>query len=147
LWQLSNQAPSSSFSSGAGNTEIDDGIGNPTNPTLATVTQHTTWPTETNLVCVAGTTRVKLSLQGQVLQDIFRVAFDNVRLYLLIENSFPNPTSIPKMLIHAVVEAAEACTTSGGRHSTLAGQVHMRLLSDEEYRTQMIRLVSELSRV
>jgi hypothetical protein len=124
-------------------TELDDGQANG-GGTINTnlITAQPTWPTETDILFMAGTNNVKLSLQRPLLQAIFHAAFDNVRCALLFGYAFPDAIAIPKMVLRSIVGAAEANTFVNGCHNTLAAAVHQRLLSDDEYQAKMIRLVS-----
>ena len=101
-----------------------------------------TWPVETDLVYAAGTNRVKLSIQRPLLQAIFHDTFENVRCALLFDHAFPDAVNIPRMIRGAIVAAAEAHKFVDGHHNTTASCIHQRLLSDDEYLTKMIRLVS-----
>ena len=128
--------------------EVDDTsgiqVGNSSgamNTGLTTITQPT-WPTETDLVYVAGTNRVKLGLQSRLLQSIFHDVFDNVRGSLLFDHAFPDAVAIPTMVRGALVTAAEANMFSNGQYNPSAAAVHQRLLSHADYETKMIRLVS-----
>jgi hypothetical protein len=105
-------------------TELDDGQANG-GGTINTnlITAQPTWPTETDILFMAGTNNVKLSL-------------------LLFGYAFPDAIAIPKMVLRSIVGAAEANTFVNGCHNTLAAAVHQRLLSDDEYQAKMIRLVS-----
>jgi hypothetical protein len=115
--------------------------------TLATVPQvsQSSWPTEIELVYVTGTTKVKLSLQGRILQTIIRDAFENLRSDLLFENAFPDSAVISRMIRGSLVRAAEGRTFVNGQYNASAACVHQRLLSDEEYESKMIHLVSEVA--
>jgi hypothetical protein len=109
----------------------------------ATVTQPI-WLTETDLVYVTGTNKVKLSLQSRLLQAIFKDAFENVRRDLLFEHAFPDAVAIPAVVRKALVSAAEANTFCDGRYNASAAAVHQRLLSHDDYQAKMIRLVSSI---
>jgi hypothetical protein len=87
-----------------------------------TVTQPI-WPTETDLVYVTGTNKVKLSLQSRLLQAIFKDAFENVRRDLLFEHAFPDAVAIPAVVRKALVSAAEANTFCDGRYNASAAAV------------------------
>lgn len=111
------------------------------NTTLNTPAQPT-WPIETDLVFVAGTTKVKLSIQHRLIQNVFRDTFENVRCALLFEHAFPDALAIPSVIRKAVLAAAEALKFVNGRHNESASCVHQRLLLDDDYLSKMIRLVS-----
>jgi hypothetical protein len=103
-------------------------------PNVAPNVHQATWPIETDLILVPGTTRVMLTHQLPLLRSVIHDAFEGVRVSLLFGNSFPDATVIPSMTRDALVEAAES-------HER-ASNIHQRLLFDEEYATSMIRLVS-----
>jgi len=132
-------------------TEVDDidgsQVGNGsgvTDTTLATVTEPT-WPVETDLIYVAGTNKVMLSLQSYLLHTIFHDTFDNVCCKLLTEHAFPDAVAIPKMLTRCILDAAKTRMTFDGQYNASAACVHQRLLSNNNYLTKMIRLVSDLT--
>ncbi|KAN0102384.1 hypothetical protein V8E52_010847 [Russula decolorans] len=146
LWQEQdlNPGPTSSPLSAGEVTVVDDinrtQVGNSSAAKdTATVTQPI-WPTETDLVYVTGTNKVKLSLQSRLLQAIFKDAFENVRRDLLFEHAFPDAVAIPAVVRKALVSAAEANTFCDGRYNASAAAVHQRLLSHDDYQAKMIRL-------
>jgi hypothetical protein len=99
------------------------------------------WPAEIELICVPGA-RVKISLQSSLLRAIFKAAFENVRVDLLLNDAFPNTVTMPNMIRKCLVDAARDCTTRGGQYNESAASVHQRLLSDVEYEGKMAQLVS-----
>ncbi|KAN0102412.1 hypothetical protein V8E52_011970 [Russula decolorans] len=146
LWQEQdlNPGPTSSPLSAGEVTVVDDinrtQVGNSSAAKdTATVTQPI-WPTETDLVYVTGTNKVKLSLQSRLLQAIFKDAFENVRRDLLFEHAFPDAVAIPAVVRKVLVSAAEANTFCDGRYNASAAAVHQRLLSHDDYQAKMIRL-------
>jgi hypothetical protein len=110
--------------------------------TTLTTVPSPNWPSETELVYVDGTNRIKLSVQSEILRSIFHTAFENVRYSLIFEHAFPIAVIIPCILRKAVVAAAETHRFANGRYNSLAACVHQRMLSDVEYEAKMIRLVS-----
>lgn len=121
--------------------EVGNGSG-VTDTTVATVPKlpQGSWPTDIELVYVAGSTKVKLSLQSRLLQTIIRDAFENLRCALLFENAFPDSAAISRMIRESLVRAAEARTFVDGQYNTSAACVHQRLLSNEEYESKMVQL-------
>lgn len=113
-----------------------------TNATTVPTVTHPTWPVETEIVYVAGTTKVKLSIQSRLLQEIFHKAFENVRSGLLFVDAFPKTDKVPGVVLRAVLQAAEDLTCVRGQYNASAACVHQRLLSDDDYQNKMIRLVS-----
>jgi len=85
-----------------------------------------------------------MTLQSGLLQSIFHGAFELVRVYLVFKHAFPNAMVIPGMVKKCLTTVAEARMTYNGRHNTLAGSVHQRLLVDDEYLVKMIQLVSSI---
>ena len=124
---------------GDGNTvtESDSELDSPIPPALA----QPTWPTDTDLVYVAGTTKVILSNQGPLLRGIIQTAFENIRTSLLFEHAFPDSTVIGAMVMKAVFDAARNHIAPGGRYNSSASFVHQRLLSHDDYRAKICRLV------
>jgi hypothetical protein len=108
--------------SGSGDTEVDD-VGTALEGSGATVT-HPTWPVETNLVYVTGTTKVKLSLQPQLLQIILQDAFKRVRCGLAFQHAFPNANVLPAVVRKTLVDAADARMIVDGRYNQSAACVN-----------------------
>jgi hypothetical protein len=136
--------------SGSGDTEVDYGVGTALEGSGATHVAHATvaqatWPAETNIVYVTGTTKVKLSLQPQLLQIILQDAFEKVRFGLAFDHSFPSAKVLPAVVRKSLVEAAETRTFVDGRYNQSAACVHQRLLSDDDYEAKMARLVSNIA--
>jgi hypothetical protein len=147
--QVVNPGPTPSPLNTGNITEVDNadslqesnGSGATNATTLATVT-HPTWPVEIDIVYVAGTTKVKLSIQSRPLQEIFHKAFENVRSGLLFVNAFPDAAQLPGVVLRALLDAADGLRIVRGQYNASAACVHQRLLSDEDYQAKMIRLVS-----
>ena len=95
---------------------------------------HPVYPVETDLIFVSGTTRLMLTAQRPLIRSVIHDAFENVRLYLLFNHAFPDAVAILSMVKDCLVEAAN----SRERMSS----IRQRLLFDEGYVTNMIRLVS-----
>jgi hypothetical protein len=110
--------------------------------TTLTTVPSPQWPIDTDVIYVNGTNRLKLSVQPRVLQKFFHTAFENLRKGLVFYHAFPNPTTLPRMLRKAVTDAAEIHTYVDGRYDSSAACVHQRILTDVEYETQMVKLVS-----
>ncbi|KAN0114068.1 hypothetical protein V8E52_007044, partial [Russula decolorans] len=126
LWQEQdlNPGPTSSPLSAGEVTVVDDinrtQVGNSSAAKDTVTVTQPIWPTETDLVYVTGTNKVKLSLQSRLLQAIFKDAFENVRRDLLFEHAFPDAVAIPAVVRKALVSAAEANTFCDGRYNASA---------------------------
>ncbi|KAN0111331.1 hypothetical protein V8E52_008606 [Russula decolorans] len=146
LWQEQdlNPGPTSSPLSAGEVTVVDDinrtQVGNSSAAKDTVTVTQPIWPTETDLVYVTGTNKVKLSLQSRLLQAIFKDAFENVCHDLLFEHAFPDAVAIPAVVRKALVSAAEANMFCDGRYNASAATVHQRLLSHDDYQAKMIRL-------
>ena len=103
-------------------------------PNVAPNLHPDAWPAETDLIFVPGTTRVMLTAQRPLLRSVIHDAFERVRLYLLFNNAFPDAVTILSMTRDSLITAAESRERASG--------IHQRLLHDEGYVTNMIRLVS-----
>ena len=158
MWkgQVDNPGPTSSPSSAGIATEVDDtdssqvGASSATNNTTTVANDTTTvpqpiWPTESNLVYVTGSNKVKLSLQSALLQTIFKDAFEKVRCDLLFKHAFPDSFAIPLVVRKALVTAAEDNMYRNGRYNPSAAAVHQRLLCHDDYQSRMLRLVSSIT--
>jgi hypothetical protein len=84
-----------------------------------------TWPVDTDLIFVAGTTRVTLTAQQPLLRSVMHDAFDRVRVYLLFNNAFPEATTILSMTRASLVAAAQS--------RERVSSIYQRLLHDEGY--------------
>ena len=93
-----------------------------------------TWPVETDLIFLSGTTRVMLTAQRPLLRCVIHDAFEKVRVYLMFSNAFPDAVTIESMTRDSLVAAAESRERSS--------IIHQRLLHDEGYVASMRRLVS-----
>jgi hypothetical protein len=103
-------------------------------PNVAPNLHPATWPVETDLIFVPGTMRVMLTAQRPLMRSVIHDAFERVRLYLLFNNAFPDAAIILSMTKDSLITAAES-------HER-ALSIHQRLLHNEQYVTNMIRLVS-----
>ena len=103
-------------------------------PNIAPNPQPAMWPVETDLIFVLGTTRVMLTVQRPLMRSVIQDAFERVRVYLLFNNAFPDAPTVLSMTKRSLTEAAES--------RERASSIHQRLLHDEAYVTNMIRLVS-----
>jgi hypothetical protein len=112
--------------SGGGTTDIPLALDKPDN----------VWPKDTDLIFTPGTNKVMLTLQLPLMRAVMQDAFERVRFFLLFSNAFPDAI--------AVLDAVKTALTSASSGSTnpRAWIIHDRLLSDEEYASKMIRLVS-----
>jgi hypothetical protein len=93
------------------------------------------WPSDTELIYVAGTTKVMLTAQRPVMRTVIQDAFENVHASLLFNCAFPDASVIPSIIRDGLVAAAWS-------NVPRASNIHGRLLVDEEYIAKMSRLVS-----
>ena len=103
-------------------------------PEVALNTHQAAWPVETDVIFVSGTTRVLLTNQSPIMRSIIQDALENIRVFLLFNNAFPNAITIPSITRNAMVAVAETRQSSS--------RIYQRLLNDEDYVTIMNRLVS-----
>ena len=118
-------------------TDLDSDSVTSTMPAIA----QATWPTDTDIVYVASTTKVILSNQGPLLHGIIQSAFKNIRSSLLFEHSFPDTTVVGAMVMKAVFDAARNHIASGGRYNSSVSFVHQCLLSHDDYWAKICCLV------
>jgi len=93
------------------------------------------WPIDTDIIYVAGTTKVMLTVQRPVMRTVIQDAFENVHASLLFNCAFPDASVIPSTIRGALVAAAWS-------NVPRASNIHTRLLTDEEFLAKMSRLVS-----
>jgi hypothetical protein len=103
-------------------------------PNVALNLHQATWPVETDLIFVSGTTKVMLTAQRPLMRCVIHGAFDEVRVSLMFSNAFPDAVTVLSMTRDALVTVAESRERSSS--------IHQRLLNDEGYVASMIRLVS-----
>lgn len=103
-------------------------------PEVAPNAQQAAWPVDTDVIFVSGTTRVLLTNQSPIMRSIIQDALENIRVFLLFNNVFPNVITIPSITRNAMVAAAET--------RWLSSRIYQRLLNDEDYVTIMNHLVS-----
>jgi hypothetical protein len=99
-------------------------------PTVARV-----WPDNCELIYVAGTRKIMLTLQRPVMRTVFQEAFEHVHAYLLLTCAFPDASAIPTIIRDALLDAASA-------NVPRASNICTRLMQDDEYAARMSRLVS-----
>jgi hypothetical protein len=104
------------------------------NPDVGPAPPQATWPVETDIIFVDGTSRVILTSQQPIMRSILQDAFSRVKFALLFNNAFPNAYEILLMSRTALVSAAQSRED--------ASSIHQRLLNDEVYATHLLRLVS-----
>ena len=121
--------------------EVDDIEASDDSGMAGTMLAMSIWPTDTDIVCAAGM-NIKISLQSHLLQVIFHNAIEGIHCYLLFEQAFPKPTTIPSMVRKCIVDAVWDLTTCGGRYNASAACVHQHILSDINYHDKIICLVS-----
>jgi hypothetical protein len=103
-------------------------------PTVALNTS-VVWPVDTDLVYVPGTTKIMLTAQRPVMRTVIQEAFEYVHASLLISCAMPDASVVPSIIKDALVLAASL-------NVPRASSIYGRLMMDEEYTTQMSRLVS-----
>ena len=107
-----------------------------TNPSPDHSLRLVTWPSDTDIVYITGTNKLKLIAQGTLLHSILLNAFENVRASLLFDYSFPDGAAIPTVIRRCLLDAAAESHHSNGLY------VRERLLDDAKYLTDLTRLVS-----
>ena len=95
-------------------TDIDLDLDLDSDSLVAPALPQPTWPRDTDLVYVAGTTKVILSNQGPLLHGIIQCAIDNIRASLLFEHSFPDITVVGAIVTKAVFDATRQYIAPGG---------------------------------
>jgi hypothetical protein len=106
-------------------------------PDIAPNLHPALWPVETDLVFVSGTTRMLLTIQRPLMRSVIQDTFERIRVNLLFNNAFPDAAVALSMTRASLIVAAESHVRASG--------IHRRLLNDEEYMTNMIRLVSHFT--
>jgi hypothetical protein len=97
-----------------------------------------TWPSETDLIFVLGTTKLMLSLQQQPLRTIIQEAFENMRAFLLFNHSFPDAAT----LLTVIRDCLVAATVDS--QNPLALDIRNWLTQDDMYREKLSCLVRVL---
>ena len=105
-------------------------------------TSQPSWPPETDIQVTGN--KVLLSQQSQLLQDIFRTAFDNVRKSLVSSHAFPDAIILPRMLRVSVSAGTKAHIFVDGCYNASASYIKQRILSDVDYEAKIIHLVSNI---
>jgi len=93
------------------------------------------WPSDTELIYVAGTTKVMLTAQHPVMRTVIQDAFKNVHVSLLFHFAFPDAASIPLIIRDGLITAAWL-------NVPRASNIYRWLLMDEKYVVRMSHLVS-----
>jgi hypothetical protein len=93
------------------------------------------WPSTTDLVFNPGTTKLTLNLQRGPLRAILHDAFEKLRAFLLLNNSFPDATTLPMVIKNCLITAAAES------HYPSASDIRERLTQDDKYMDRLSRLV------
>ena len=108
----------------------------PVNQTATPLQAQSVWPVETDLLYVSGTRKVILTVQRPIMRTIIQDAFEQVRRELLFTNAFPDAFTALEFTQYGLLTAAQG-------HDR-ATDIHNRLVSDAEYMSRMVPLVSLL---
>ncbi len=114
--------------------EGSHGSAPPIQPSVALGPVLHSWPAETDLVLVAGSNKIMLTVQPPLLRVVFQDAFDRIRAALLFTNAFPDVFATVEMIRDSLISSAEL-----NDHVT---NIHSRLLGDVSYANSMSHLVS-----
>ena len=105
------------------------------NPPQGVGVSSSMWPSYTDLVFGPGSRKVTLMLQHAPLCDILHAAFENICVYLLFNDSFPNVATLPLVIRDCLISAA----TESQDPQALG--IHERLNSDVIYIQKLSHLV------
>ena len=108
----------------------------PVNQTATPSQAQSVWPVETDLLYVSGTCKVILTVQWPIMRTIIQDAFEQVRQELLFTNAFLDAFTAVEFTQYGLLMAAQG-------HDR-ATDIHNRLVSDAEYMSRMVPLVSLL---
>lgn len=95
------------------------------------------WPSDTDIQFVPGTTRVILTRQGTLLKSVLQDGFENLRASILFEHAFPDV-----VLAHSFIR--DALITAAARSGPATASIHQRLLNDNNYLKKLAPLVSTI---
>jgi hypothetical protein len=109
--------------------------------TTATTLATPTWPSETDIIYVHGSGKVKMTLQTNLLQLIFRSMFEHVHSYLVFNHTFPTVIVIPGIVQDALTTAIKARMFPYNASRSIL----QCLIADDKYSAKMIRLVSSIA--
>jgi hypothetical protein len=109
----------------------------PVQPAPAPPANHTlvTWPADTDIVFVEGTSRVILTLQRPLIRLVIQEGFEILCAHLLFAHAFPDGNMISSLVKESLL---------GGAMSKMprAAVIYKRLMCDEQYAPRMWPLVS-----
>jgi hypothetical protein len=97
------------------------------------------WPSETDLFYAPGSNRLALNLQPPEVRTIVHEAIKNVYAFLLFDNAFPEGADKVALIWGQLLAAAE-------KYKPASPHIHKRLVDDNKYMLEMIRLVRAMSR-
>jgi hypothetical protein len=107
-------------------------------PSLKSNLPRGIWPSYTDLIFNPGSRKVTLMLQPVPLRSILQDAFENMRVYLLFNNSFPDAAILPGVIRDCLISVA---TES---QDPQALDIRERLNRDDAYINKLSRLVRSL---
>ena len=96
------------------------------------------WPSETDLYFAPGSKRLALSSQNSEIRTVIQDAIKNIYAFLLFDNAFPEGSDKVALIWGQLLAAAE-------KYKPASLHIHKRLVEDDEYMVQMIRLVCDMS--
>jgi hypothetical protein len=97
--------------------------------------EEPSWPKETELYIMPGTSRVTLTTQRPLIRTVIQDAIDFVRASMMFDHAFPDGMRTFYVIRDALVAAAAS-------HRPQSSSIHNRLLLDEHYVDRIIPLVS-----
>ena len=100
----------------------------------ATTASPSTWPADTDLKLIKGSTRLMLTTQTPLVQAVIKMSLGYIRTSLLFQNAFPDPILAGTFVREAVISAA-------ANHGP-AATMHTRLVQDKDYISKIVPLVS-----
>jgi hypothetical protein len=106
-------------------------------PAVVPVPPKAKWPLETDIIFIAGTNRVLLTLQHPLVRTVVHDGFENLRASLLFDNAFPDATLTASVVRDALIAGAKGLLPR-------AAAIYDRILSDVEYAPVICPLVSSL---
>jgi len=106
----------------------------PIQPSVALGPVLCSWLAKTDLVLVAGSNKIMLTVQPPPLHAVFQDAFNRICATLLFTNAFPDVFATIKMIRDSLISLAEL-----NDHMT---NIHSRLLDNVSYANSMSHLVS-----
>jgi hypothetical protein len=104
-------------------------------PGAATESSIPLWPKETELVFLPGANHPTLSAQLPHMRLVIQDAMENLRASIIFRHAFPDPRTTFSFVSEALLAAAAA-------HQPHSFYIQKRLVTDQDYLSKMIHLVS-----